>query len=114
MDVFPAIRVVEGDGGQGIDHVEGLEEGGRENFRFWCNIGVTIAVNQPQRVKSCLSRKNTIPGLRRGRVRRAHDRRGARRALTLEVLSALVDGLKDRLHTNMLANKGEGGMGGGW
>ena len=35
MDVFPAIRVVEGDGGQGIDHVEGLEEGGRENFSFF-------------------------------------------------------------------------------
>ena len=34
MDVFTAIRVVEGDGGQGIDHVEGLEEGGRENYRF--------------------------------------------------------------------------------
>ena len=34
MDVFPAIRVVEGDGGQGIDHVEGLEEGVRENFVF--------------------------------------------------------------------------------
>ena len=31
MDVFPAIRVVEGDGGQGIDHVEGLEEGVCEN-----------------------------------------------------------------------------------
>jgi hypothetical protein len=38
MDVFPAIRVVEGDGGQGIDHVEGLEEGGRENFRFCVTI----------------------------------------------------------------------------
>ena len=60
MDGFPAIRVVKGDGGQGIDHVEGLEEGGRENFRFWCNIGVTIAVNQPQRVKSCLSRKRAV------------------------------------------------------
>ena len=36
MDVFPAIRVVKGDGGQGIDHVEGLEEGGRETFRFVC------------------------------------------------------------------------------
>ena len=59
MDVFPAIRVVEGDGGQGIDHVEGLEEGGRENFRFGVTLlGVTIAVNQPQRVKSCLSRQS--------------------------------------------------------
>ena len=38
MDVFPAIRVVEGDGGQGIDHVEGLEEGGRENYRFCVTI----------------------------------------------------------------------------
>ena len=34
MYVLSAIRVVEGDGGQGIDHVEGLEEGGRENYRF--------------------------------------------------------------------------------
>jgi hypothetical protein len=31
MDVFPAIRVVKGDGGQGIEHVERLEEGVREN-----------------------------------------------------------------------------------
>ena len=73
MDVFPAIRVVEGDGGQGIDHVEGLEEGGRENFRFWCNIGVTIAVNQPQRVKSCLSRKK---GFLSGRARWTSRTRG--------------------------------------
>jgi len=36
MDVLSAIRVVEGDGGQGIDHVEGLEEGVREKFRFVC------------------------------------------------------------------------------
>ena len=55
MYVFPAIRVVKGDGGQGIEHVERLEEGVREKSSFAGNIRVTIAVNHPQRVKSCLS-----------------------------------------------------------
>jgi len=39
MDVFPAICVVESDGGQGIGHVEGLEEGGRENPQLRVTFG---------------------------------------------------------------------------
>ena len=52
MDVFPAIRFVEGDGGQGIDHVEGLGRGRSRKFRFLCDHCVTIAVI-PSTVKSC-------------------------------------------------------------